>query len=191
MKRPAKATHKPHKSWAGRPFARWPNADGARRDGEAVDARATSRTGVEWASGRGHSQASERVFAAVRPGFVAPCMVEAADRADGPFCGPRSLVGPAWAAVPAGLPDAANPSRATRLGPGPHGLMARDPDVKYRARGNRQREYLAERRGIARCRVGRIAAITARESTDAQDLRLATLSSQMYLRSNIFKFVMT
>jgi len=191
MKRPAKVTHKPHMSRAGLSFATLPNADGARRDGEAADARSASGTGVEATAGRCPSRASERVFAAVRPGFVAPCMVEAAGRAGGPLGGPRGLVRAAWVAVPTCLPNMANPSRATRFWPRPHGLMAGDPDVKFRASRNRQREYLAESRGIVWRGGWRIAAITARESADAQDLRLATLSSRMYLRSNTFKFVVT
>jgi len=203
MKRPAKATHKPPRSRARRPFARSPHADDARRADEVAGttgatgsagvpgARAASGTGVEPATGRCPSQASERVFAAVRPGFVAPCMVEAAGRAGGPFGDPRGPVGPAWAAAPTCLPNTVNPSRATRLRPRPHHLMAGDPDVKCRGSRNRQREYSAESRGIVWRDVWRIAAITARESADAQDLRLATLSSRMYVRSNTFKFVVT
>jgi hypothetical protein len=195
MKRPVKATHKPHMSRARLPFARSPDADHARRADRATDAAdeadSASGTGVVGIAVRCPSQASERVFAAVRPGFVAPCMVEAAGRAGGPFGGPRGPVWSALAAVPTCLPNTANPSRAARLGPRPHGLMAGDPDVKQRASRNRQREYLAESRGIVRQGVRCIAAITARESTDAQDLRLATLSSRMHVRSNIFKFVMT
>jgi hypothetical protein len=179
MKRPAKATHKPHISRTADP------ADPAGEVG------ATSGTGVVGIAARCPAQASERVFAAVRPGFVAPCMVKAAGRTDGPFGDPRGLVWPALAAVPTCLPNTTNPSRATRPGPRPRGLMAGDPDVSYRASRNRQREYLAESRGTVRLGAGRFATITARESTDAQDLRLATLSSRMHVRSNIFKFVVT
>jgi hypothetical protein len=62
---------------------------------------------------------------------------------------------------------------------------------RYRASRNRQREYLAEGGAVAQRDVRRIAAITAREYADPQDLHLATLSSRLYVKSNIFKFVMT
>ncbi len=194
MKRPAKANHKPHMSR----ITHSPNADGARTEAHADDNADDAVVACVWWSacvsespGRCLSQASERVFAAVRPGFVAPCMVEAAGRAGGPFGDPRGLVAPAWSAVPTCLPLAINPSRTTRRGPSPRGLLAGDPDGKRRASRNRQREYLAESRGVVWRGDWRTAAITARESSDAQDLRLTTLSSRMYVRSNSFKFVVT
>jgi hypothetical protein len=179
MKRPAKAPHKPHRSRAVRLFARSPDIDSARRADDAAE----SETDVDGARARALSQASERVFAAVRPGFVAPCMVEAPDRASGRLSGPRcpSLV--RSGRVPADLAVAANPNRATRIGRTgrisrrPPGSMTGDLDVQYCASRNRQREYLAESRGMVWQGVWCIAAITARESADAQDLLLATLGS--------------
>jgi hypothetical protein len=82
--------------------------------------------------------------------------------------------------VPTDLAVAANPNRATRISRisrRPPGSMTGDLDVQYCASRNRQREYLAESRGMVWQGVWRIAAITARESADAQDLLLATLGS--------------
>ena len=169
MKRQTKASHESHMSRLERRFAPAPR--------------------------RSPRRAPERVFAPVRPGFVAPCMVEAAGGAGGRFGGrgggPRSPVGSAWVAASACLPGMANPSRTTHLRPGPWRLMAGDLNVRYRASRNRQREYLAEGGASPPRGVRRIAAITAREYADVRDLPLATLSSRLYVKSNIFKFVMT
>ena len=89
-----------------------------------------------------------------------------------------------WVGTRSGLPTIAG-RRVSGGGP------AGDQDVRYRASGNRQREYLAECGAVAQRNVRRIAAITAREYTDPQDLHLATLSSRLYVKSNTFKFVMT
>jgi hypothetical protein len=182
MKRPAKAPHKPHMSRAVLLSARSPDIDSARRAADAAE----SGTDVDGARARALAQASERVFAAVRPGFVAPCMVEAPDSASGRLSGPRCPVWPARVGAPTGLAVAANLNRATRIGRisriglicrRPPGSLTGDLHVQYCASRNRQREYLAESRGMVWSGVGRIAAITARESADAQDLLLATLGS--------------
>jgi hypothetical protein len=182
MKRPVKVPHKPHMSRAERLFEPSPDIDSARRADDAAE----SGTDVDGARARALAQASERVFAAVRPGFVAPCMVEAPDGASGRLSGPRCPVWSARVGAPAGLAAAANLNRATRIGlicrislicRRPPGSMTGDLDVQYCASRNRQREYLAESRGMVWSGVGRIAAITARESADAQDLLLATLGS--------------
>jgi hypothetical protein len=56
-----------------------------------------------------------------------------------------------------------------------------DRDVRYRASRNRQRECLTERGAEPQPDVPHIAAITARECADPQDLLLATPSSQSYV----------
>jgi hypothetical protein len=112
MKRPVKAPHNPRRWRAVRLFACSPGIDSARRPDDAAE----SETGVDGARAQAPSQAPERAFAAVRPGFVAPCMVEAAGRASGRLSGPQCPVGSARVEAPTGLADAANPKRAARIG---------------------------------------------------------------------------
>jgi hypothetical protein len=164
MKRPAKAPHKSHKSHKARAeclIAHSPDSDCVRHAGGSAGPRAEPRGSLDRIPGRVPPQASERVFAAVRPGFVAPCMVEATATARGRSGGSRCQVWPG----------------AAGIGPRHCGSSEDDLDGWRRASRNRQREYLAEARAGSRGKVRRIAAITARECADAQDLLLATLSS--------------
>jgi hypothetical protein len=153
-----KASHESHMSRLERRFAHTPDLDHVR--GSRVRCRAP-----------------ERVFAAVRPGFVAPCMVKAVAGAGGRL---RCLAGPLGSRRRPARPAWPNPSRAPRPRPGSRGSRPGAPvgrDVRYRASRNRQREYLAEDEAWPLKGVWCVAAITAREYADARDLPLATLSS--------------
>jgi hypothetical protein len=137
MKRPAKARHKSHMARTGRLFACSPGIDGVRR---ADAARAPS-----WPAW----QAADRVFAAVRPGFVAQCMVEAAGRAGERFGAliepdPRCLVRSARVAASALLPGMANPSRATCTRRGRGGRRQATRTCGTVQAKTDKKEYLAE-----------------------------------------------
>jgi hypothetical protein len=91
MRKPAVEHHKAHKSPQWRIVARWPCADasspGPRRGAAAVTA-GQGRGAPPGSIGRGAGFPARRggpelVFAAVRPGFVAACMVEAASTRGG------------------------------------------------------------------------------------------------------------
>ena len=132
----------------------------------------------------------ELVFAAVRPGFVAACMVEAAGTRGG-------------CRIRVGRPERPPPHCWT-VGRDGRGAGSTRPvkrvngvlrpsgrALRYRTHRNRQMELLTQVAASLRGGVRRSAAITARERADAEDLVLTTLSSRVCVQSNIFGFVMT
>jgi hypothetical protein len=112
-------------------------------------------------------------FAAVRPGFVAACMVEAAGARDG-----------RRASVPVGGGDPSTPaasSAETRsLAPGgwPRGVsLSGAHALRYRMRRNRQMEHFTQVAEPFEGVFGAVRAITTRERRAARDLVLATLGN--------------
>jgi hypothetical protein len=129
-------------------------------------------------------QLPELVFAAVRPGFVAACMVIAAADGDGRRFGPDGHAGD-------GGRRPGRPVRKRRVAPWPHPARARprggarahggtlfnERALRYRTGQNRQMAYFAGQEAGLPGGVRRDTAIIPRDCADARDLRLTTLSN--------------
>jgi hypothetical protein len=128
----------------------------------------------------------ELLFAAVRPGFVAACMVDSAGSRAG--CANARAV---WNGFLRARRRQAG-ARSPMLCAGAHGVSRPTGSaLQCRASRNRQMEHLVQVAVSVRGGVRRGSGITLRESTRAGGLILATLSSESSTYSNIFRFVMT
>jgi hypothetical protein len=99
MKKPTANRHKAQGPSRGRPGAPWPRAGGSR---PVLRSWCTARAAGPWrargtpVAGRRSpwpARVPEQVFAPVCPGFVAACMVEAADPGGRRYAGPRARRG--------------------------------------------------------------------------------------------------
>jgi hypothetical protein len=153
-------------------------AAGRGRHGSSRLPRAAVASAVAAAACPARRRAVGLAFAAVRPAFVAACIVEPAGAV---------AAGQPAAAGAAGAGAAAR--RCWRLRPG--GARATVRGVPRRGQRNGQMEHFSQVRARLRRDVERRGAITPRERTDALDLRLTTWGDEPCVLSSIFGFVMT
>jgi hypothetical protein len=154
------------------------------------------RGAVARAGGPATRAAGSLAFAAVRPGFSAACMVEAAVAEAGGSATAGAVTVPA--AGRDGCPRAGDcpartagePSRRLRRRGG-GGSRSTDHGHPRRGQRNGQIEHFSQAATRLRKGVRRGAAITPRERADARDLLLTTLGSEPCVQSSIFGFVMT
>jgi hypothetical protein len=174
MKKLAVNHRKAHMPACRRPGAPAPAA-GRRRHGSSRAPRAAVASAVATAACPARRRAAGLAFAAVRPAFVAACIVEAA--------GAAAAVRPTTAGAGAAA------RRCRRLRPG--GARATVRGMSRRGQRNGQMEHFSQVRARLRRNVERRGAITPRERTDALDLRLTTRGNDPCVLSSIFGFVMT
>jgi hypothetical protein len=133
-------------------------------------------------------------FAAVRPGFVAACMVEAAGVRGGrrTRAGRCTRAGRSARPSPRRTAGAAGETRSPAPAEPRRGVsLSQDRALRYRIDRNGQMEHLTQVAASLRGGVRRGAAITPRERAAAADLASATFGDESGVQSNIFGFVAT
>ena len=156
---------------------RWRHRSRRRRERCRATRRRPARAPVAGATFPHPREVPELDFAAVRPGFVAACIVEAA----GARRGRRARPGGPGRFPPHRHPAGRRGARSPLPAPGgrPHGVsLSRDHPLRYRIHRNRQMEHLTQVAVGLRGGVRRGAAITARERAAARDLGLTTFSDK-------------
>jgi hypothetical protein len=185
MRKPVVNHHKAHMSLRKRPSAQVA-ARGRQRSPRAP------RTAAAWVEPPAAGPGDGLAFAAVRPGFFAPCIVEAVAEAGARPAAPGARTGTGRTDRPLGgrRPGAASES-SRRLRRRGGGSRATGEGYPHRGHQNGQREHFSQ--VVARLREGAMhsAFITPRERADARDLLLTTLSSEPCVQSSIFGFVTT
>jgi hypothetical protein len=188
MRKPVVNHHKAHMSLRDQPSARMAACGCPRPPRVPLRAVPYAERPAAWPS-------AGLAFAAVRPGFVAACIVEAvAEAGAGPVAPAARTVpraGRAGRAAGRRRPGAASESSRRLRQRGGSGSRATGDGYPRRAQRNGQIEHFYQVAARLRKGVRCGAAITPRERADALDLLLTTLSSEPCVQSSIFGFVMT